>query len=184
MSIFLRLLAIKSSQSEKLCGRQAERNSLFPGRTMKSVLKIKTWPLLITGILVWLLGTAVPIASDTAERVARVVGAKCDAILAALSAGSATAMTMLGPLRPASGSLAEAGVEVALMLVPVSVVGLLIGKLALRPTRRHARTAKPWICSHCRSGDHRLCRGALLFASRANSSAATCRCAECALNRD
>ncbi len=150
---------------------------------MKSVLKIKTWPLLITGILVWLLGTAVPIASDMAERIARAVGGRCNAVLAALSAAGSTAMTMLGPLRPAPGSLAEACVEVALMLVPVGVVGLLIGKLALWPTRYHARTAKPWICSHCRAGEHRLCRGALLFASRARGGAEPCRCEECTFNR-
>lgn len=151
---------------------------------MKTVLKIKTWPLLITGILVWFVGTAVPIASGIAERFLRAAGDICDVLLAALTTGSARAMTMLGPLRPPPGSFAEVSVEVVLLLVPVSLIGLLIGKLTLGPTSGHAQPAKSWVCSHCRAGKHRLCRGALLFASRASGSAEPCRCAECALNRE
>ena len=151
---------------------------------MKTVLKIKTWPLLITGILVWFVGTAVPIASDLADRILRAAGQKCDVLLAAFTTGGATVMTMLGPLRPVPGSFAEVSVEIVLLLVPVSVVGLLIGKLTLGSTSGSAQPPKSWICSHCRAGEHGLCRGALLFASRANGSAEPCRCAECALNRD
>ena len=151
---------------------------------MKTVLKIKTWPLLITGLLVWVLGTVVPIANDIAERLDHALTEKSEVVLAAITNGGASVMAMLGPLRPTRGSFAEVSMEVVLVLVPVSVAGLFIGTIALWSRNRHSELTNSWVCSHCRAGQHRLCRGALLFVSRANGGAEPCRCEECALNRN
>src|SRR5262249_59646408 len=91
----------------------------------------------LTGFLVWVLGTVVPIANDIAERLDHALAGKSEVVLAAITNGGASVMTMLGPLRPTPGSFAEVSMEVVLVLVPVRLAGLFIGTIALWFRNRH-----------------------------------------------